>query len=327
MTGEHERFSIDVHLGADDLAPALRADVRQGLTARPKELPPKWFYDKRGCELFDEITRLAQYYPTRREREILEREAPSIAQLCAAETLIELGSGTSEKTRLLLDALTGAGTLGAFVPFDVSEETLRTAGAAIARRYAGLRVHAVVGDFDHHLGRLPREGRRLIAFLGGTIGNFAPEKRSVFLRELAASLHTGDAFLLGVDLVKDPSRLVAAYNDDVGVTAEFNRNILHVLNRELMADFDVDSFAHVAVWDPENEWIEMRLRSSRAQLVTIPTIDLRVDFSEGEEMRTEISAKFRQSRIEHELSEAGLEPTHWWTDSGGDFALSLSVAR
>lgn len=327
MTGEHNRFSIDVHLGADDLASALRTDVRRGLVAHPKELSPKWFYDKRGCELFDEITRLAQYYPTRREREILEREAPSIAQLCAAETLIELGSGTSEKTRLLLDTCMAAGTLEAFVPFDVSEETLRTAGMAIARDYAGLRVHAVVGDFDCHLGRLPREGRRLIAFLGGTIGNFAPEKRSVFLRELAASLHTGDAFLLGVDLVKDPSRLVAAYDDDAGVTAKFNRNVLHVLNRELMADFDVDSFMHAAIWDPENEWIEMRLRSSRAQSVTIPAVDLRVDFAEGEDMRTEISAKFRRVRIESELSEAGLEPTHWWTDAAGDFALSLSVAR
>lgn len=327
MIGDPTRFSIEVHLGVDDLAAALRADAHSGLTAHPKELSPKWFYDKRGCELFDDITRLVEYYPTRCEREILTREAHVIAELCAADTLIELGSGTSEKTRLLLDACTATGMLRTFVPFDVSEETLRTAGMSITEDYPGLDVHAIVGDFDHHLDLLPRDGRRLVAFLGGTIGNFPPEKRSLFLRELAMSLHPGDALLLGADLVKDPDRLVAAYDDITGVTAEFNRNVLHVLNRELMADFDVESFVHVALWDPDNEWIEMRLRSTRVQSVALPTVDLRIDFAEGEELRTEISAKFRRVRIERELSEAGLEPTHWWTDSSGDFALSLSVAR
>ncbi len=327
MISDHERFSIEVHLDAGDLAAALRADVRSGLTAQPKELLPKWFYDKRGCELFDDITRLVEYYPTRREREILAREAHVIAELCAADTLIELGSGTSEKTRLLLDACTATGMLRTFVPFDVSEETLRAAGMAITEDYPRLDVHAIVGDFDHHLDLLPGDGRRLVAFLGGTIGNFPPEKRSLFLRELSMSLHPGDALLLGADLVKDPGRLVAAYDDAKGVTAEFNRNVLHVLNRELGANFDVESFVHIARWDPDNEWIEMRLRSTRAQSVTLPAVDLQVDFAEGEELRSEISAKFRRVRIERELSEAGLEPTHWWTDASSDFSLSLSVAR
>ena len=246
------RCRIDVHLAPDWLRSALRADVAEGLTASPKELPPKWFYDERGSELFDEITRLPEYYPTRCERAILTERAPEIAALSGADTLVELGSGTSEKTRLLLDACVaggGRGRLRRFIPFDVSEATLRQAATAVAGEYPTVDVHAVCGDFDHHLGTIPRGGRRLVAFLGGTIGNLDPKQRAEFLAALSANLAPGDGLLLGTDLVKDPARLVAAYDDAAGVTAAFNRNVLAVVNRELDADFDVDRFGHVARWD------------------------------------------------------------------------------
>ncbi|HZP28128.1 MAG TPA: L-histidine N(alpha)-methyltransferase [Acidimicrobiia bacterium] len=315
---------VDVHLEGDDLARALAADVHAGLTATPKELPPKWFYDDRGSELFDEITRLDEYYPTRAERAILAARAATIARLTAADTLVELGSGTSEKTRLLLTALADAGTLKRFAPFDVSETTLRDAAVAVATEY-DVAVHAVVGDFEHHLHLLPGGGRRLVAFLGGTIGNLATAARSRFLATVAAGLEPGDAFLLGTDLVKDTRRLVAAYDDRRGVTAEFNRNVLRVVNRGLGADFDLDAFAHVARWNAHEEWIEMWLRAETPQRVSVPALGLSVDFAAGEEMRTEISAKFRRARVESELAAAGLTLTNWWTDPAGDFALSLAV--
>lgn len=314
---------VDVHLSGADLATALAADVRAGLTATPKELPPKWFYDDRGSELFDEITRLPEYYPTRAERAILVERAGEIARATGADTLVELGSGTSEKTRLLLTALAASGSLRRFVPFDVSEATLRDAAGAIAREY-GIEVHAVVGDFERHLGHIPREGTRLVAFLGGTIGNLEPAGRARFLAEVAGGLHAGDTFLLGTDLVKDVARLEAAYDDAAGVTAEFNRNVLRVVNRELDADFEPERFTHVARWCPDEEWIEMRLRSDRAQRVTVGALGLTVDFADGEEMRTEISAKLRRQGVERELTAAGLTLEHWWTDPAGDFALSLS---
>jgi len=319
--------TVDVHLEADDTARALEADVRAGLGAEPKTLPPKWFYDDRGSELFDEITRLPEYYPTRTERAILVAHARDVAELTKADTLVELGSGTSEKTRLLLDALRDAGTLERFVPFDVSEQTLRDAATAVADEYEGVRVHAVVGDFEHHLGELPGGGTRLVAFLGSTIGNLAPEPRAQFLVDLAASLAPGDALLLGTDLVKDIDRLVAAYDDAAGVTAAFNRNVLSVLDRELDADFDPDAFDHVARWNTDDEWIEMRLRSQRDQTVHLRALALEVDFAAGEEVRTEISAKFRRERVERELAAAGFHLADWWTDPAADFALSLSFVR
>jgi L-histidine N-alpha-methyltransferase len=319
--------TVDVHLAPDAAARALEADVRAGLGSTPKTLPPKWFYDDRGSELFDEITRLPEYYPTRTERSILVAHAREIAELTKADTLVELGSGTSEKTRLLLDALREAGTLERFVPFDVSEQTLRDAATAIAREYPGVQVHAVVGDFEHHLGDLPGGGTRLVAFLGSTIGNLAPAPRAAFLRDLAATLVPGDALLLGTDLVKDAERLVAAYDDAAGVTAAFDKNVLVVLDRELDADFDPDAFDHVARYDPVEEWIEMRLRARRAQVVHLRALDLRVEFGAGEELRTEISAKFRREGVEAELAAAGFELAEWWTDPAGDFALSLSFRR
>ncbi len=254
-------FTIDVHLGADELRSALRSEARAGLSSDPKQLSPKWFYDDRGSQLFDAITRLPEYYPTRRERAILDTRAAEIAQRSNASTLVELGSGTSEKTRLLLDGLRDHGTLDRFVPFDVSEQTLRDAALAIESEYPGVDVHAVVGDFEHHLTELPTGGRRLVAFLGGTIGNLAPEERARFLATIASGLAPGDSLLLGTDLVKPVDRLLAAYDDEQGVTAAFNRNVLLVLNRELDATFDPDDFEHRALWNAETEWIEMRLRA------------------------------------------------------------------
>jgi L-histidine Nalpha-methyltransferase len=317
--------ALATYLSPSSYAESLRADVRAGLTASPKALPPKYFYDERGSELFDEITRLEEYYPTRTERAILDAHAEEIASVSGARTLVELGSGTSEKTRLLLDSLRDAGTLAEFVPFDVDPAVLEIASAAIAAEYPSVDVNAVVGDFERHLGVLPARGRRLVAFLGSTIGNFAPAARADFLAALRTTLNDGDSFLLGTDLVKDVDRLVAAYDDAAGVTAEFNRNVLAVINRELDADFDVSSFTHVARWNAEQEWIEMHLRSERAQTVRVGELDLTVEFAAGELMRTEISAKFRRARVEADLAKAGLRLTHWWTDPASDFALSLSV--
>ena len=318
------RMRVDAFLTAADLDVGLRADVARGLTSVPKELPPKWFYDERGSQLFDEITRVEEYYPTRREKEILVAHAADVAAV-GADTLVELGSGTSEKTRLLLDAMSAAGHLRGFIPFDVDEATLRGAAEAVAAEYADIDVHAIVGDFEHHLGRIPVEGHRVIAFLGGTIGNLAPAQRSKFLTQVAGGMRAGDAFLLGTDLVKDIDRLEAAYDDVEGVTAEFNRNVLRVVNRRLGADFVPERFTHVARFDKDNEWIEMLLRSDVDQAVHVPALELTVEFAAGEEMRTEISAKFRPEGVESELADAGLRLVDWWTDSRGDFALSLSV--
>jgi L-histidine N-alpha-methyltransferase len=315
---------MEIYLDPGALNGQLAADVRAGLTATPKTLPPKYFYDARGSELFDQITRLPEYYPTRAERTILAASAGDIAAATAAETLIELGSGTSEKTRLLLAALRAAGTLTRFVPFDVDPAVLKDASAAVADEFPGLLVEPVVGDFERHLGQLPRHPRRLLAFLGSTIGNLDPAQRAAFLRAVRDTLGPGDAFLLGTDLVKAPERLVAAYDDAAGVTAAFDKNVLAVVNRDLGADFDPDLFDHVAVWDARQEWIEMRLRSRQDQTVRVTGLGLDVHFDRGEEMRTEISAKFRRPSVEAELAAAGLRLTRWWTDPAGDFALSLS---
>lgn len=324
MPSSRSELLVDVYLGPDDIAASLRGDAATGLTSTPKWLPPKWFYDDRGSDLFDQITRLPEYYPTGCEREILRREAVTIAERSGADTLIELGSGTSEKTRTLIDAFSVTSQLARFVPFDVCEGILREAGAEIAAAYPGVEVHGVVGDFEHHLGKLPDGGRRLVALLGGTIGNLVPNERAQLLDALVASLAPGDGLLLGTDLVKEPERLVAAYDDRAGITAEFNRNVLRVLNRELDADFAPERFQHVALFDTQHEWIEMRLRSRVAQRAHVAALGLDVDFAEGEELRTEISSKFRPEGVERELAAAGLELAEWWTDANGDYGLSLS---
>jgi L-histidine N-alpha-methyltransferase len=318
---------IDVHLIPDDAERSLHRDARLGLTSSPKWLQPKWFYDSRGSELFEQITRIPEYYPTRAEALILDAHAGDIARRTGAHTLVELGSGSSEKTRLLLDALAEAGTLRQYVPLDVSETALRDAVATMSDDYPMLAIHGVVADFTQHLDRVPGQRPRMIAFLGGTIGNFLPDERAAFLGDLRDTLVTGEWVLLGTDLVKDPGVLVPAYDDAAGVTADFNRNVLAVLNRELGADFDLANYEHVAVWDAENEWIEMRLRAVSAAKVTLADLALDITLHAGEEIRTEISAKFRRDGIEGELAKAGFDLDSWWTDPEGRFALSLARAR
>ncbi|WP_197375222.1 L-histidine N(alpha)-methyltransferase [Mycolicibacterium baixiangningiae] len=318
-------FTIATYLAADSAAQALRRDVRDGLTTTPKTLPPKWFYDSAGSDLFDQITRLPEYYPTRTEAQILRARSAEIAAATDADTLVELGSGTSEKTRMLLTALHDHGSLRRFIPFDVDASVLRSAGTALEAEYAGLEIEAVCGDFEEHLGKIPQGGRRVIAFLGSTIGNLTPTPRADFLATLADTMAPGDALLLGTDLIKDTDRLVRAYDDSEGVTARFNRNVLAVVNRELDADFDVEAFAHVARWNPDERRIEMWLRATASQRVHVRALDLSAEFAAGEEMLTEVSCKFRPDDVAAELAAAGLRRTHWWTDPAGDFGLSLAV--
>ena len=317
---------IDIRYTPAERSAALRESVRAGLAASPKQLSPQWFYDGRGSRLFDEITRLPEYYLTARERELLGEHADEVAALTEANTLVELGSGTSEKTRLLLDALAAAGHLRRFVPFDVSEATLRASAAAIVDEYPGIEVHGVVGDFERHLAALPAGRRRLIALLGSTVGNLARPARARFLSSVKQTLATGEHLLLGVDLVKDARRLHAAYNDTAGITAEFNRNILLVLNRELGADFDPGRFEHVARWDAAHEQIEMLLRSTVDLNVHLAELGVDVAFAAGEEMRTELSCKFRPEGVAAELRAAGLPLVRWWPHPSGEFALLLARA-
>lgn len=317
-------FHITRTLPEDAMAAALRADVRHGLTTTPKTLPPKWFYDAHGSDLFEQITELPEYYPTRAEREILAGRAGEISAALPARTLIELGSGSSDKTRYLIDALTDLHT---YVPVDVSDSALTQAGQALAAERPALHVHALIADFTGNLALPDTPGPRLLAFLGGTIGNLLPAERAEFLARARSLLSPGDALLLGTDLVKDEEVLVRAYDDRAGATAAFDKNVLTVVNRELGADFDPDAFDHVALWDAGNEWIEMRLRSRTTQTVKVPALDLLVHFTAGEDLRTEVSAKFRKEGVSAELDAAGLDLSRWWTDSEGRFALSLSVVR
>lgn len=318
-------LSLSNHLAEDSAYQALCRDVLAGLQKTPKSLPPKWFYDAVGGELFDEITRLPEYYPTRAETGILRTRSADVASASKADTLVELGSGTSEKTRLLLDALRDRGSLRRFVPFDVDASMLSATASAIQREYPGVEIHAVCGDFEEHLGEIPSSGRRLFVFLGSTIGNLAPGPRTEFLATLAAVMRPGDSLLLGTDLIKDTARLVRAYDDAAGVTARFNRNVLAVINRELDGDFDIEAYEHVARWNIEEDRIEMLLRSDRCQRVSVGALDLTVDFAAGEEMLTEVSCKFRSEAISAELVGAGLRRIRWWTDDAGDFGLSLAV--
>jgi L-histidine Nalpha-methyltransferase len=305
----------------------LVSDVRDGLARALKELPPKYFYDARGSELFERITTLPEYYQTRCERQILNRHAPDIVASAGAHELVELGSGTASKTRALLYAMAGAGTLRRYLPFDVDESVVQACAVELVEMYPGLRVHGIVGDFERDLRRLPEGERRLIAFLGGTIGNLHPEERAAFLATLREQMGPEDGLLIGTDLVKDRALLEAAYNDAQGVTAEFNRNILRVVNEGLGADFDPDAFEHVAFFDDASSWIEMRLRANGAQHVRIHGADLEVTFADGEEIRTEISAKFTRQAVEHELHDAGLRLDEFFTDGGCLFGLAFASRR
>jgi L-histidine Nalpha-methyltransferase len=322
-----DQITIEVHLPEGGPLADLATDVREGLCRPFKELPPKYFYDERGSRLFEEITELPEYYPTRAERAILDARAAEIVGAAGADTLIELGSGSAAKTRVLLDAMRDTGSLETYVPVDISEQITRQAAAELIAEYPELTVHGIVCDYEIHLERVPREEGGLFAFLGGTIGNFYPATRRSFLARIASLMYPGDRFLLGTDLVKDRARLEAAYNDSAGVTAEFNKNVLRVLNRELAANFHPDAFEHLAFWDEDNSWMDIRLRSLAEQAVSIPPLEMEVAFAEGEEMRTEVSAKFTRSELEHTYSRVGLELVGWWTDRDDLFALSLARRR
>jgi L-histidine N-alpha-methyltransferase len=317
-------YTISVHLSPDEVRQRMREDALSGLQATAKSIPPVWFYDERGSQLFEEITRLPEYYPTRAERHLLEQHALTIAELSKADTLVELGAGACDKTRVLLTALEQAGTLARYVPFDVSDEFLRGAASSLSSEYEALAVHLVIGDFHRHLAEIPTEGRRMIAFLGGTIGNFNPAQRARFLFDLNCTMSSDDSLLLGTDLVKDRARLVAAYDDAAGVTAAFNKNVLRVLNEQLGGDFDPEQFAHVARWNEEQQWIEMRLQATEPASVNLRGADLRVEFARGEELLTEISSKFTPDRVEAELSEAGFVVEGSWGGPEGEFLLTLA---
>jgi L-histidine Nalpha-methyltransferase len=324
MATAADQIEIEVDLPEGGTWAGLAEDVREGLSSPFKEIPPKYFYDERGSRLFEAITELDEYYPTRTERAILDARAGEIVAGSRPTTLIELGSGAATKTPILLDAMRDLGTLQTYVPVDISEEITRRVAAEMVAEYEGLHVRGIVCDYETHLERVPREEGALIAFLGGTIGNFRPGPRRSFLARIATLMYPGDRFLLGTDLVKDRRVLEAAYNDSRGVTAEFNKNVLLVLNRELDADFDPDQFEHVAFWDADNEWMDIRLRSLSEQFYDVRALDMRVHFARNEEMRTEISTKFTRDRLEASYADAGLELVEWWTDPDELYALSLA---
>ncbi len=317
-------YSIEVHLSPEEVRTQMLADALKGLLGAEKSIPPVWFYDERGSRLFEEITQLPEYYPTRAERALLEEHAPSIAQLSKADTLVELGAGACEKTRVLLTSLQDTGSLSRYVPFDVSDEFLRGAAATLSEEFESLDIHVVIGDFHQHLAEIPTEGRRIIAFLGGTIGNLDPAQRARFFFDLNCTMSSDDSLLLGTDLVKDRGRLVAAYDDAAGVTADFNRNVLHVLNEQLGGDFNPALFRHVALWNEDEQWIEMRLRASESNEVSLAEAGITVRFDKGEDMLTEISAKFTPERIEQELVEGGFVVQGMWGAEDGEFLLTLA---
>lgn len=323
QTTTEPRIRIDRLLDAADRRAALHDATFWSLRERPKELPAVWLYDERGSLLFEQITRLPEYYLTGREREILVAHAAELAARTQARTLIELGAGTSEKTTILLDALQAAGTLERFVPLDVSEEVLRESSHAVAERYENIGVHAIVGDFERHLGGLPEGESRLIAFLGSTIGNLYPERRARLLAAISSTLTSGDAFLLGIDLVKEPGRIEAAYNDAQGVTEAFVRNGLVAVNRELRGDFDQERLAFEAFWDAEHEWMDIGFRARLPHTVTLEELEIEVPLAEDERLRFEVSSKFRREGLERELAEVGLRLDAWWS-AGREFALLLA---
>jgi L-histidine Nalpha-methyltransferase len=317
-------FQLDRHLPADFAHHALCEDAREGLLADPKYLPARWCRDEQGAKLFAELTRQPEYYLARAEKTILSSKAAEISALAQADTLVELGAGAAERSRPLLDAMRDAGRLVRYVPVDINEQALRAGGEALAVDHPELEVRAVVADFAQHSDRLPREGRRLVTLLGGLFGGFEPDPRARLLRSLRESTGPDDTLLVGVDLVKSETLLLAAHDDEQGLTAAYHRNLLHVLNRELAADFDAEAFEHVVTWNAEREWVETRLRARTEQEVTLSELGVTVRFAAGEDLRTEITAKFQKDRVVSELADAGFAAKHWWTDPEGRFALSMS---
>ncbi len=315
---------VDNHLSNDHLLQALSNDVRQGFFAQKKFLPPIWFYDEKGSVLFEEITHLTEYYPTRAERELLERYSLEMARMANADTLVELGAGSCAKTNLLLDAMKVSGNLIRYIPFDVSEDFLRDATAELMQSYPELEIRAVVGDFNNHLSKIPSQGRRLVAFLGGTIGNLTPLQRKRFLFDLNSVMNHSEYLLIGTDLVKDPKVIVSAYDDAAGVTAAFNRNVLTVLNNRLGANFNPDQFEHIALWNDQEEWVEMRLRATCDLRVAFNELGLECFFEAGEDLLTEVSAKFTPERLQNELFTAGFIVDKMWGIEKGEFMLTLA---
>jgi L-histidine N-alpha-methyltransferase len=317
-------ITVAIHTLGSHSRQDLIDDVVKGLTQSPKILPPRWFYDERGSDLFDRITELPEYYQTRTEMEILQRHAPDVVARTRAASIVELGAGSCTKSRVLIKAAKGMGTLSTFVPFDISETTIRRSASELVEEYKDLTIYCVAGVFDEHLDQIPRFGSQLIVFLGSTIGNFSAEETRVFLANVRRLMQPGDFFLLGVDLVKAEPVMVAAYDDAAGVTAEFNLNVLTRLNRELSANFDLRAFEHVAVWNAEMSRIEMHIRSVKDQTVNIPAAGLVIDFAAGELLRTEICTKYTRDRTERMLTEAGMEVIDWYTDPRQQFGLTLA---
>ena len=321
-----ERITVEIAL--EHLDPAAEmAELRAALLETPRRIPTRYFYDRRGSELFERITELPEYYPTRAETRLLEARADEIAGSTGAEELVELGSGAASKTRILLDAMARAGNLRTYVPLDVTESMVRRAAGELAAAYPELTVHGLVADFHHHLDQIPAGEPRLVIFLGSTIGNLRPDEAVAFLRGIAAPMAPGDFFLLGVDLIKETAVIEAAYNDSAGLTAEFNRNILRVINRLAGGDFVPERFAHRAFFDPTNSWIEMRLVAQGAQNVLLRELELILELADGDEILTEISCKYERPLVESMLAAGGFALERWFANEDGLFGLALARRR
>jgi L-histidine Nalpha-methyltransferase len=322
---DQSNIIIDVHSHTDP--DWVKQEIREGLLSSPKKFPTKYFYDDRGSALFEQICKLPEYYQTRTEYHLLKTVAEDVVGLTEADTLVELGSGAATKTRVLFDAMAQANQLRFYIPFDVSEGTVRRVAQELVEEYEGLQVHGVVGDFLAHLEHIPNGGKRLVAFLGGTLGNFGTEAALAFLSSIHAEMGHGDFFLLGVQLITDVDRLEAAYNDSAGITAEFNKNILCVLNSVIGAEFDPHTFEHVARFNRQQHQIEMHLRSLYDQVIPIPGLELDLHLNKGEEILTEISTKYTRQQVEALLSRAGFSPVKWYTDSNDLHGLALATKR
>lgn len=318
-----DRLRVEVHFRPGD-GEQLADDVRKGLGRRPRTLPPKYFYDELGSKLFDRICDTPEYYPTRTEHALLAQVADRVIAQTRPSDIVELGSGAARKTRILLDAVERSGGRVRYVPFDVSETMLVSSGRRLLEEYPWLHIHGLVGDYERHVELLPAATRRLILFIGSTIGNFESREAAVFLRHLARQMGRDDWLLLGTDLVKDESVLNAAYNDSAGLTAAFNKNVLSVLNRELDASFRMDRFDHLAFFNASERQVEMHLRSTVAQAVPIRRLDMTVQLDAEETIRTEISRKFTRETVEATLADAGLELAAWHVPDNRYFALSLA---